>query len=275
MPELPEVETTKQGIAPYLIDQRICEVVVRNPRLRIPIPGDFKKMCEGKLITKLSRRAKYILIYLNEGYVLIHLGMSGHLRIVQTNALANKHDHVDFKLNDGTVLRYCDPRRFGMIVYVESDPFNHPLLTHLGPEPLSQDFNSDYLMQKIQKKSKPIKAFIMDSQIVVGVGNIYASESLFLAKIHPATPAKNLNQEMADLLVSQIKTVLEQAIQRGGTTLRDFYGSDGKPGYFYLSLNVYGRKNKSCYQCNTPIDSITIGGRQSAFCPSCQVLTNK
>jgi formamidopyrimidine-DNA glycosylase len=275
MPELPEVETTKQGIAPYLIDQRIQEVVVRNPRLRINIPDNFKKLCGGKLITELSRRAKYILIRLNEGYVLIHLGMSGHLRIVQANTPANKHDHVDFKLENGTVLRYCDPRRFGLIFYIESEPFNHPLLTHLGPEPLSPEFNSQYLMQKIKNKSKPIKAFIMDSQIVVGVGNIYASESLFLAKIHPATPAKNLNPEMANILVSQIKTVLEHAIQRGGTTLRDFYGSDGKPGYFHLSLKVYGRKNKPCFQCNTSIDTIKIGGRQSAYCPTCQNLTNK
>lgn len=273
MPELPEVETTTQGIAPFLKACTIRSVIIRNPNLRIKLTDDFPRLCSGRVILEVYRRAKYILCRLDKGYILIHLGMSGHLRVVPSDAPINKHDHIDIVLDSNLALRYCDPRRFGLIIHIENDPLAHPLLSHLGPEPLSADFNSLYLIQKTKNKSKPIKSVLMDNQIVVGVGNIYASECLFLAKIHPATPAKNISSTTLQLLVTKIKSVLEYAINQGGTTLRDFYGSDGKPGYFSLSLQVYGRKNQTCYQCNTLIDSVRIAGRQSAFCPACQVLT--
>ena len=269
MPELPEVETTKRGISPFLINQRIEKVIIRQKQLRLPIPP-LNLICAGETIQTVSRRAKYLLLQLSKGYLLIHLGMSGHLRIVSPELAAEKHDHIDLLLSNGRVLRYNDPRRFGLWLYIEEDPNQHRLLTHLGPEPLTTAFNGGYLFEHAHKKRQSIKSFIMTNEIVVGVGNIYASESLFLAGIHPQRPAGSLTPENFAVLAEHIKQILQLAIEAGGTTLRDFYAFDGKPGYFTLNLQVYGRKNKPCLRCNTLIQTLVISGRNSAFCPNCQ-----
>lgn len=270
MPELPEVETTKQGITPHLQGHIINEIVVRNYSFRIPVPTNINELCTGKKIVSLTRRAKYILIELSEGYLLIHLGMSGHLRIVPDNSPPQKHDHISLILANGKALRFSDPRRFGLFLYVDGNPLQHSLLVHLGPEPFSAQFNGDYLFQCSRNKNKPIKSLIMDNKIVVGIGNIYATESLFLTQCHPNKPARNTSEELCHTLATHIKEVLRQAIKMGGTTLRDFYAIDGKPGYFTNSLKVYGRKNQSCWHCNRTIATLIIGGRSSAFCPGCQ-----
>lgn len=272
MPELPEVETTKQGIKFHLEGQIINRITVRNPNLRVPVPLNINELCAGRTITAITRRAKYILIHLSKGYILIHLGMSGHLRLVPDSKNPEKHDHIDLVLTNGLTLRYCDPRRFGLFIYIDENPYQHSLLAHLGPEPLSEDFISDYLYRRTRNKIQPIKSLIMNNNIVVGVGNIYATESLFLAGVNPQTPAKMITENTCHLLTIQIKQILRSAIEAGGTTLRDFYTFDGKPGYFSLSLKVYGRKKQPCFQCNRIIEAIVIGGRQSAFCPKCQPL---
>ncbi|KTD14594.1 formamidopyrimidine-DNA glycosylase MutM [Legionella gratiana] len=270
MPELPEVETTKEGIKLQLEGHTISWISVHNPRLRIPVPNHLNELCIGKKIIAVTRRAKYILIQLSEGYLLIHLGMSGHLRIAKNKSIPEKHDHITMTLSNNLKLRFYDPRRFGLFLYIDKNPYEHPLLIHLGKEPLSEEFNGHYLFQKGKNKNKPIKSFIMDNEIVVGVGNIYATESLFLAKIHPSTPTKMLSEEAHFNLAMHIKEVLKQAIACGGTTLKDFYTLDGKPGYFSVSLKVYGRKNQPCVQCLHPIESVIIAGRNSTFCPQCQ-----
>ncbi len=270
MPELPEVETTKQGISPHLDGQTIVRLIIRNSKLRLPVPADINELCAGKKIIMISRRAKYILIHLSDGYLIIHLGMSGHLRIVPSNTPPEKHDHIDMILSNDLMLRYCDPRRFGIFFYIEENPYQHSLLAHLGPEPLSDEFNNDYLLQRAKNKKMPIKSFIMNNDVVVGVGNIYATESLFLVGIHPLTPASTIPSAPMALLAQQIKNTLKSAIAAGGTTLKDFYTFDGKPGYFSISLKVYGRKKQPCFQCHTLIESVFIAGRQSAFCPQCQ-----
>jgi formamidopyrimidine-DNA glycosylase len=269
MPELPEVETTRLGIYPFLVDKTIQTVIVRQPKLRVLVPN-LNALCRGKKIVAVLRRGKYLLLQLSQDHILIHLGMSGHLRLVQSNHSAGKHDHIDLLLNKGLVLRYNDPRRFGLWLYLIDDPYQHPLLRRLGPEPLSEAFNPQYLHKQAKKKQQNIKSFIMRNEIVVGVGNIYATESLFFAKIHPQMPAGCLNEEQCEQLVWQIKRVLSQAISAGGTTLRDFYAVDGKPGYFANSLQVYGRKNCPCFLCQQLIQTIIIAGRNSAFCPTCQ-----
>lgn len=270
MPELPEVETTKEGIKKHLEGQKISKVIVRNSRLRLPIAFNINELCEEKTIIQVSRRAKYILLELTAGHLLIHLGMSGHLRVVPANLAPNKHDHIDLVLNNQLALRYCDPRRFGVFHYFNEEPQQHPLLAHLGPEPLTELFNADYLYQKIRTRTQPIKSLIMNNELVVGIGNIYAAESLFLAKINPINSAKSLSYNQCALLVEHIKNVLKSAIKVGGTTLKDFYASDGKPGYFNHSLHVYGRKQQPCFDCNTPIETTVIAGRHSCFCPQCQ-----
>ena len=271
MPELPEVETTKLGIKPHLEGQIIIGITVRNPKLRVPVPFDMDVLCSGKKITAVTRRAKYLLIHLSKGYILIHLGMSGHLRIVPDSTKPEKHDHIDLVMTNGLSLRFCDPRRFGLFLYIDENPHQHSLLTHLGPEPLSEDFNSNYLYQRTQNKNMPIKSLIMNNEVVVGVGNIYATESLFLAGVHPQTPAKMVSEEQCCSLTMHIKQILKSAIKAGGTTLRDFYAFDGKPGYFSIALKVYGRKKQPCLQCDKTIETIVIGGRHSAFCPKCQI----
>jgi formamidopyrimidine-DNA glycosylase len=274
MPELPEVETTKEGIRKYLEGQTISKIIVRNSRLRLPIALNINDLCEQKTISRVSRRAKYILLELTAGHLLIHLGMSGHLRVVPTHLAPGKHDHVDLVLETKIALRYCDPRRFGLFHYFTEEPQLHSLLMHLGPEPLTEQFNAEYLYQKTRTRNQPIKSLIMHNELVVGVGNIYAAESLFLAGINPQNPAKTLSYNECACLIDHIKKVLQSAIQVGGTTLKDFYAFDGKPGYFNHSLNVYGRKKQPCFACNTPIETTVIAGRHSCFCPKCQPSAN-
>jgi formamidopyrimidine-DNA glycosylase len=273
MPELPEVETTCRGLSPYLLKQTIKTVIIRQPQLRLPISPELNTLCPGREILNLRRRAKYLLFELSEGYLLNHLGMSGHLRIIK-DAEAGKHDHLDLLLSNGYTLRYNDPRRFGLWLYLPANPDQHRLLNHLGPEPFDASFDGNYLFQRAKNKTQTIKSFIMANEIVVGVGNIYATESLFLAGIHPLTPAGQVNLAKFAVLALRIKEVLQQAIDAGGTTLRDFYGSDGKPGYFSNKLQIYGRKNQPCFNCNSLIQTLKIAGRNSAFCPTCQKQAN-
>lgn len=269
MPELPEVETTKEGIKIHLEKRVIERVIVRNPQLRLPVNSNLNELCSQQTIQTISRRAKYILIRLDEGYLIIHLGMSGHLRVIPTDTPAGKHDHIDLCLDNNLALRYCDPRRFGLFHYSATDP-QKQFFNHLGPEPLSEAFTSEYLYQKARTKNQAIKSFIMSNETVVGVGNIYATESLFFSGIHPITPAKMLTYQQCDELTKHIKDILSSAIQAGGTTLKDFYSFDGKPGYFSLSLQAYGRKNQPCLHCKTRIETQMIAGRASAYCPQCQ-----
>lgn len=269
MPELPEVETSRRGIAPWVLHQQVRGVVVRDRRLRWPIPGDIERVLPGQVIHSLRRRAKYLLLETNAGTAMLHLGMSGSLRIIDAEEPAGKHDHVDIQFDSGKALRFRDPRRFGSLLWTDK-PQEHNLLRYLGPEPLSQDFDGDYLWQKARGRRISIKPFIMNSAVVVGVGNIYASESLFLAGINPKRAAGRIARHRYDRLAETIKDVLARAIKAGGTTLRDFYGGDGEPGYFKQELEVYGREGEHCRTCNTIIRAIVQGQRSTYYCKTCQ-----
>ena len=270
MPELPEVETTRRGIEPHCRQRCIKKIIVRDRRLRWPVTASLEKQAQGAVIESIQRRAKYLLLYTTQGNLIIHLGMSGSLRILDHHTPAAKHDHIDIILDDGQALRFRDPRRFGSVLWTRKDPLQHPRLTDLGPEPLSEDFNTDALHKRAKGRKQAIKTFIMDSRSVVGVGNIYACESLFMSGIHPNTAAGKISAKRMDKLVSSIKTVLATAIEQGGTTLKDFTGSDGQPGYFAQSLNVYGREGEACLQCKRPVRRITQGQRSTFYCPGCQ-----
>ena len=270
MPELPEVETTCNGIRPHLLKQNIVTVKVRNASLRWPVPADIDQRLRLSTITGVERRAKYILLHTNIGTTLIHLGMSGSLRIVAADTVAEKHDHVDFVLGNGLCLRLRDPRRFGSVLWAGTEPLQHKLLQTLGPEPLGEGFNSELLFARSRKRKQSIKTFIMDAHVVVGVGNIYASESLFLAGIHPKRAAGSTSLIRYARLVEAIKTILTNAIERGGTTLRDFVNSEGEPGYFSQQLMVYGRADEQCMNCSSTIRQITLGQRSTFYCPGCQ-----
>ncbi len=269
MPELPEVETSRRGIAPHLENQTITRIIVRNPKLRWPISPRLKQWLEDKEIKHVGRRAKYLLIQVAGGELIIHLGMSGSVRIVDANQEPAKHDHVDLVLDSGQCLRFTDPRRFGCWLWSEQKTAQE-LLQNLGPEPLSEDFNEDYFWHKIRTRKAPIKQVIMDNKVVVGVGNIYAAESLFLSGIHPKRSANKVSKERIKKLTSTIKQVLSRAITQGGTTLKDFIQSDGKPGYFKQELHVYGRAGLACLLCGTEIKNLVIGQRASCYCPACQ-----
>ena len=273
MPELPEVETTLRGITPHIAAKTVTDVIVRQARLRYPIPDNLKQILKGETLLDIERRAKYLLLRFRQGVLIIHLGMSGSLRIIDpklvTETAPEKHDHVDVVF-EGTILRFRDPRRFGMVLWTEDDIFTHPLLCHLGPEPFDTAFNADYLFRLSRKKKVPTKQFIMDNKIVVGVGNIYASESLFMSSIRPGKAAGRLSRNECTLLVENICSVLKKAIQQGGTSLKDFTNSEGKPGYFAQSLNVYGRTGEECYTCGQKIRSKMIGQRNTFYCPHCQ-----
>ena len=268
MPELPEVETSRLGITPHLQGQTIKAIVTRVEKLRWSIPIELQTLV-GQRIQSIRRRAKYLLIDTPNGSAMIHLGMSGNLRVLDGMIPAGKHDHVDLVLENGKVLRYHDPRRFGSWLYSGVGE-SHALLEKLGPEPLTDEFNADYLLEKAKGKKTVTKQFIMNNAVVVGVGNIYASESLFNAKIHPKMPAGKLSEVQLSVLVDEIKTVLEKAIKQGGTTLKDFNQVDGKPGYFAQELNVYGRAGKECPICSTLIQEVKIGQRNTFWCESCQ-----
>ncbi|MCW8918160.1 MAG: bifunctional DNA-formamidopyrimidine glycosylase/DNA-(apurinic or apyrimidinic site) lyase [Gammaproteobacteria bacterium] len=270
MPELPEVETTRRGISPHVKGQTVRDVIVRHQQLRWPVPRGLKKTLQGQRINSVSRRAKYLLLGFDHGTLILHLGMSGSLRIIEEGLVAGKHDHLDILLESGKALRLTDPRRFGAVLWTQDDPNEHALLAHLGPEPLSDAFTHDTLFPRSRGRKGPIKPFIMEGRVVVGVGNIYASEALFLAGINPKTVAGKVSRARYDKLAAAIKQVLAAAIAQGGTTLRDFVGGDGKPGYFAQQLNVYGREGEACHTCGTPIKQITQGQRSSYYCPRCQ-----
>jgi formamidopyrimidine-DNA glycosylase len=271
MPELPEVETCKNGIYHFLIHQTIQSILIRQPKLRWPVPENLLQIINGKPIINITRRAKYILIHFEHGYLVIHLGMSGHLKILtHSNISLEKHDHVIFLLSNGVYLRYHDPRRFGCILWVQAPLEEHKLFKHLGPEPLEPNFNADVLFTLTRKKTLPIKLLIMNQAIVVGVGNIYANEALFISKIHPQMPANQLTLQQSQVLVKAIQQVLSKAIQQGGTTLNDFKNAEGKSGYFKQELSVYGRKEEPCFKCKTPIQHLKLGQRSTYFCPNCQ-----
>ena len=268
MPELPEVETSRRGILPYLKGQTIEQIIVRNPKLRWPIDETINNT-QGQVIVDVKRRAKYLLLQLTHDWIVIHLGMSGSLRILETNQPPGKHDHVDLVLVNGVRLRYTDPRRFGAWLWTYSIE-ELTQLKRLGPEPLTDDFSANYLFEKANHRKIPIKSWIMDNHIVVGVGNIYASESLFLAKINPNRKVSSLTLVECERLVTAIKLVLTKSIEQGGTTLKDFVQSDGKPGYFVQNLQVYGREGEQCLICQSNIKSNRIGQRNTFYCENCQ-----
>lgn len=269
MPELPEIETACRGLEPLLVGQQVKRVTVRHPTLRWPVAANLAKRLTKATISSISRRSKYLLINTTQGNVIWHFGMSGTLRVLPAYTAPQKHDHIDWLLENGQCLRYTDPRRFGCLLWQDS-PLALQLLSKLGPEPLSDDFHAAYLHQACQGRSRAIKLVIMDSQIVVGVGNIYANESLFAANIHPETPAGALTKTQCAKLCASIKTILTNAIAMGGTTLKDFSQVDGKPGYFQQTLNVYDRATLPCRICHTPLRALTLNQRQTVFCPKCQ-----
>ncbi|UVE18074.1 bifunctional DNA-formamidopyrimidine glycosylase/DNA-(apurinic or apyrimidinic site) lyase [Pseudomonas sp. LS44] len=269
MPELPEVETTRRGIEPYLKGQRVSRVIVRERRLRWPIPEDLDVRLSGQRIVSVERRAKYLLIGAEVGTLISHLGMSGSLRLIEQGLPAAKHEHVDIELESGLALRYTDPRRFGALLWSD-DPLNHELLRKLGPEPLTDLFDGERLYQLARGKNIAIKPFIMDNAVVVGVGNIYASEALFAAGIDPRRAAGSVSRARYVRLAQEIKRILAHAIERGGTTLRDFVGGDGQPGYFQQELFVYGRGGEFCKSCGSTLREVKLGQRASVYCPRCQ-----
>ncbi|WP_299316598.1 bifunctional DNA-formamidopyrimidine glycosylase/DNA-(apurinic or apyrimidinic site) lyase [uncultured Halomonas sp.] len=280
MPELPEVETTRRGIAPYLEGRVISEVIVRQPRLRVPVPGDLVERLVGARIGELARRAKYLLVplaggdsvcgNLADGTLLWHLGMSGSLRIARLGELPKKHDHIDLVLEDGAILRYHDPRRFGFVDWLAGSPEQDSRLARLGPEPLSDAFDGERLFALSRSRRVAVKPFLMDNAVVVGVGNIYASEALFMAGIDPRRAAGRISRERYDRLAAAAREVLAAAITQGGTTLRDFVSGTGEPGYFKQRLNVYGRNGQPCRQCGAELRLVTLGQRASVYCPHCQ-----
>jgi len=269
MPELPEVETTRRGIAPCLLGHRVERLIVRQAQLRWPIAPGLRKHLPGQRIDAVERRAKYLLVHAKAGSALLHLGMSGSLRVLAGDTEAGAHDHVDWQLDDGRILRYTDPRRFGSQLW-QAPGTTHPLLAGLGPEPLGDDFDGAHLWRRSRGRRAPVKAYLMDQKIVVGVGNIYAAEALFAAGIHPNRAAGSVSLARYQRLVDEVKRILDRAIAHGGTTLRDFISPDGTPGYFEQELFVYGRAGEACKVCGTPIRAVVLGQRSTFYCPHCQ-----
>ncbi|MCZ6829112.1 MAG: bifunctional DNA-formamidopyrimidine glycosylase/DNA-(apurinic or apyrimidinic site) lyase [Gammaproteobacteria bacterium] len=270
MPELPEVETTRLGIAAHACGERVTEVVVRDARLRWPVPAELCTQLPGSLIQSVQRRGKYLLFRTDSGTLIVHLGMSGSLRVLETAAAPTKHDHVDILLGNGRILRYNDPRRFGCMLWTLEDPQQHVLLRNLGPEPLRGEFTAEYLFARSRGRKAAVKTFIMDSHVVVGVGNIYANEALYAAGIRPTRAAGRVSLQRYAQLVAEIKAVLAAAVTQGGTTLRDFVGGDGKPGYFQQQLNVYDRAGEPCRGCGEALTETRVGQRSTVFCRRCQ-----
>ena len=269
MPELPEVETSRRGIAPWIEGRTITAVIVRDRRLRWPVSEHVDERLPGATVSDVGRRAKYLLINTSNGTAMLHLGMSGHVCIIDAGTPAGVHDHVDIELDSGKVLRFTDPRRFGSLHWTD-DPYAHPLIRKLGPEPLGDAFSGHYLRQQSRGRKVAVKQFIMNANIVVGVGNIYASESLFEAGINPKRAAGRIALARYEKLASAIRQVLQRAIRAGGTTLRDFYGGDGEAGYFQQQLDVYGREDEECRVCAEPISAIVQGQRATYYCRRCQ-----
>lgn len=270
MPELPEVETTLRGIMPHALGRRVISMRISNRALRWPIPPSLPAGISGCAIQGLMRRGKYLLLGFEHGHLMVHLGMSGSLRVVPAEALVGKHDHADIVLDSGLALRFNDPRRFGSILWLEGEPAQHPLLRNLGPEPLGADFDVTYLHGVARQRSVPVKSLLMDSRVVVGVGNIYANEVLFMSGIHPLRQARRVSLKRYARLTAAVKSVLQSAIAQGGTTLRDFVGSDGKPGYFKQQLQVYGRGSQPCNKCGGALKETRLSQRSTVYCPKCQ-----
>ncbi len=270
MPELPEVETVRNGLAPHILGHTIKKSIVRNYQLRWHIPKKLNSILLEQKIIAVTRRAKYLLIKTEFGTLIIHLGMSGKLCIVDQKQKPLKHDHVDIILDNGNIIRYTDHRRFGCILWTTDDPLEHKLLAHLGPEPLTNTFKGKYLYDKSRKIKKPIKQFLMDNKIVVGVGNIYANEALFYSKISPLAKPCDITLEQYNTLTKIIKKTLRAAIKQGGTTLRDFVSSDGNPGYFAQKLVAYGRGGEPCVKCEKLLIEVKLGGRTTVYCEDCQ-----
>ena len=270
MPELPEVETTRLGIEPYIKGRRIKTVIIRQRQLRFPITRGLDKKISSGLVKDITRRGKYLLFNTDLGTLIIHLGMSGHLRVLKHPVMPGKHDHFDMIFDNNRILRFCDPRKFGAILWTAGNPLHHKLIMCLGPEPLTEIFNGHYLYTISRGRRTAIKNFIMNSRIVAGVGNIYANEALYMARIHPAIKAGRISAKRMEKLAATIQTVLKHAIEKGGTSLRDFVHEDGKPGYFKASLKVYNRAGNPCPRCGELIVSRVIGQRSSYYCPHCQ-----
>ncbi|WP_290649338.1 bifunctional DNA-formamidopyrimidine glycosylase/DNA-(apurinic or apyrimidinic site) lyase [Aquisalimonas sp.] len=270
MPELPEVETTRRGVAAQVTGETVTDVVVRDRRLRWPIPEDLQARLGGRVIRTVDRRAKYLLFRIDPHTMILHLGMSGSLRVVPAGAVPEPHAHVDLGLSSGRVLRYVDPRRFGSLHVSAGDGGDHPLLARLGPEPLSAAFSGAWLYQRSRGRRQAVKAFMMDAATVVGIGNIYAAEALFRAGIHPANAAGRVGRARYVRLARAVQDVLSEAIAAGGTTLRDFVDSGGRPGYFRLALSVYGRAGQPCRACGEALRLMQLGQRSTVFCPACQ-----
>lgn len=270
MPELPEVETTRRGIAPHITGRIITDVIIRNPNLRWPVSRRLQKEIRGQAITEVTRRAKYLLLKTDAGTAIVHLGMSGSLRIIKAATPPGKHDHIDMVLNNSKAMRFTDPRRFGAVLWTRRMPGQHRLLRELGPEPLAEGFSGDTLYQRSRGRRCAIKPFIMNSRIVAGIGNIYACEALYMAGIHPKRAAGRISRKKYALLAEVIQEVLNDSIAQGGTTLRDFVNGNGEPGYFKLHLNVYGLAGEPCISCRELIREIRQGQRSTFYCPVCQ-----
>lgn len=270
MPELPEVETTRRGIEPHVVGRRILRLHVHDRRLRWPVDAAIATAVEGSKVRRAGRRAKYLLIETESGTLILHLGMSGSLRVLPRETPRIAHDHVDIELDSGWTLRFNDPRRFGCLMFTAEDPALHPLLARLAPEPLEADFDGDYLWKVTRRRAVAIKQLLMNSRLVVGVGNIYASEALFRARIRPRRRASSLTRVECAKLARAIKATLTMALKAGGTTLRDYIGADGNPGYFRQKLYVYEREGEDCRVCGGPVKQFTQNARSTYWCPTCQ-----
>lgn len=270
MPELPEVETTRRGLASLLLNQRVKTAIVRNRALRLPVPKSLPSALAGAAIRGIARRGKYLLIDCGTGTLILHLGMSGRLWLVPEGTPVEPHDHFDLVLANGTIVRLRDPRRFGLILWEKDDPLRHPLLADLGPEPFSPEFTGDWLYRTTRTRSAAIKQVLMDSRVVAGIGNIYANEALFRARIHPAREARRISRERCLRLAEKIRETLQVAIGAGGASVRDYVGSDGLAGRYQNQFLVYDRGGKPCPRCGAPIRHVRQGQRSTYYCPKCQ-----
>lgn len=270
MPELPEVETTRRGLAPVVVDRRIVAAVVRNRALRLPVPRSLPRAVAGETVSALDRRGKYLLFSCRAGTLIVHLGMSGRLWLVERGTPPESHDHFDLVMESGATVRLRDPRRFGLVLWTRDDPLRHALLAAMGPEPFDQSFSAEWLYRVTRNRRAPIKQVLMDGHVVAGVGNIYANEALFRAGINPRQAANRISRARYQVLVGQIRATLQHAIGAGGSSLRDYVGSDGMAGSFQNQFLVYDRGGIPCQRCNTPITAIRQGQRSTFFCPRCQ-----
>jgi len=270
MPELPEIETTRRGLAPFVVNQRITTAIVRNHALRLPVPRILPRLVAGTTIASIGRRGKYLLFDCGPGTLILHLGMSGRLWIVDRDTMPATHDHFDLVLASGTIVRMRDPRRFGLVLWGKGDPLRHALLAGIGPEPLDASFNGADLYRATRNRTAAIKLVLMDGHVVAGIGNIYANEALFRAGINPRQPAQRIGLARCESLVEKIRETLELAIGAGGSSVRDYVGSDGMAGSFQSQFMVYDRAGEGCHRCRTPIQSIRQGQRSTFYCPHCQ-----